>query len=65
MFPCQIFKKINSVDLTEKGIELITSSGEDQHFFIIPDVGSSIADEKGRNALVAKVWRGKATGEPL
>ena len=39
-----IDEKINSVDLTEKGIELITSSGEDQHFFIIPDVGSSIAE---------------------
>lgn len=39
-----IDEKINSVDLTEKGIELITSSGEDQNFFIIPDVGSAIAE---------------------
>ncbi len=38
-----IDEKINSVDLTEKGVELITNSGEDPHFFIIPDVGSEIA----------------------
>jgi preprotein translocase subunit SecA len=39
-----IDEKVNSVDLTEKGVELITASGEDPHFFIIPDVGSAIAE---------------------
>jgi preprotein translocase subunit SecA len=39
-----IDEKLNSVDLTEKGVELITASGEDPHFFIIPDVGSAIAE---------------------
>lgn len=39
-----IDEKINSVDLTEKGVELITSSGEDPHFFIIPDVGTEVAE---------------------
>jgi preprotein translocase subunit SecA len=39
-----IDEKNNSVDLTEKGIELITGSGEDPHFFVIPDVGALIAD---------------------
>jgi preprotein translocase subunit SecA len=39
-----IDEKINSVDLSEKGVELITSSGEDAHFFVIPDVGSEIAE---------------------
>lgn len=39
-----IEEKQNSVDLTEKGVELITASGEDPHFFIIPDVGSEIAE---------------------
>jgi len=38
-----IDEKHNSVDLTEKGIELITQSGEDPHFFILPDVGSELA----------------------
>lgn len=39
-----IDEKVNSVDLSEKGVELITSSGEDPHFFVIPDVGSEIAE---------------------
>ncbi len=39
-----IDEKINSVDLTEKGAEFITSAGEDANFFIIPDVGSEIAE---------------------
>jgi len=39
-----IDEKLNTVDLTEKGIELITASGEDPHFFIIPDVGTYIAE---------------------
>jgi preprotein translocase subunit SecA len=39
-----IDEKNNSVELTDKGVELITSSGEDPHFFIIPDVGSEIAE---------------------
>jgi preprotein translocase subunit SecA len=39
-----IDEKNNSVDLTEKGIELITGSGEDATFFIIPDVGAEIAE---------------------
>ncbi len=39
-----IEEKQNSVDLTDKGIELITEGGEDQHFFIIPDVGVHIAE---------------------
>jgi preprotein translocase subunit SecA len=39
-----IDEKNNSVDLTDKGIELITGAGEDAHFFVIPEVGSVIAD---------------------
>ena len=38
-----IDEKSNSVDLTEKGIELITKAGEDNDFFILPDVGGEIA----------------------
>jgi preprotein translocase subunit SecA len=53
-----IDEKINSVDLTEKGVELITSSGEDPHFFIIPDVGSEIAEiEKSDLAEDEKIKR--------
>jgi len=39
-----IDEKNNQVELSEKGIELITASGEDPAFFILPDVGSEIAD---------------------
>jgi preprotein translocase subunit SecA len=39
-----IDEKNNTIELTEKGIELITSSGEDPGFFIMPDVGGEIAE---------------------
>ncbi|MBL4677965.1 MAG: preprotein translocase subunit SecA [Mucilaginibacter sp.] len=38
-----IDEKSNSVELSEKGIELITASGEDPNFFVMPDVGTEIA----------------------
>lgn len=50
-----IDEKNNQVELTEKGIELITASGEDASFFILPDVGSEIADiEKSDISLEEK-----------
>ncbi|MFO7657139.1 MAG: preprotein translocase subunit SecA [Bacteroidales bacterium] len=39
-----IDEKQNSVELTDKGIDLITSSSEDPHFFVMPDIGSEIAE---------------------
>lgn len=39
-----IEEKNNSVDLTDKGINLITEGSEDPQFFIIPDVGIEIAE---------------------
>lgn len=33
----------NSIELTEKGLEHITQQGEDPHFFVLPDIGLSIA----------------------
>jgi protein translocase subunit secA len=44
-----IDEKNNSVELTEKGIELITGSGEDPNFFVIPDVGSVLAEIESSN----------------
>ncbi len=38
-----IDEKNNQVELTEKGLDLITGEGEDQKFFIMPDVGEEIA----------------------
>ncbi|WP_447766322.1 preprotein translocase subunit SecA [Sphingobacterium faecium] len=53
-----IDEKNNQVELTEKGIELITASGEDPSFFILPDVGSEIADiEKAEIPLEEKATR--------
>lgn len=39
-----IDEKNNSIELTEKGIELITQSGEDASFFVLPDFGSEMAE---------------------
>lgn len=37
-----IDEKDNSVELTEKGIDLITGEGEDPKFFIMPEIGTEI-----------------------
>ncbi|MDP9080391.1 MAG: preprotein translocase subunit SecA [Bacteroidota bacterium] len=53
-----IDEKNNQVELAEKGIELITASGEDPHFFVMPDVGSEISDiEKSELPAEEKVGR--------
>ncbi len=45
-----IDEKNNSVELTDKGIHLITKAGEDPNFFIIPDISVALGDiEKDAN----------------
>ena len=39
-----IEEKMNSVELTEKGLDLITGDSDDPSFFILPDIGSEIAE---------------------
>ncbi|MHC1705970.1 MAG: preprotein translocase subunit SecA [Bacteroidales bacterium] len=39
-----IDEKNNTIDLTEKGIDLITTSYEDPKFYIIPDIGAELAE---------------------
>jgi preprotein translocase subunit SecA len=39
-----IDEKNNSVELTEKGLEVITQGEEDPNFFVLPDVGSEMAE---------------------
>jgi preprotein translocase subunit SecA len=39
-----IDEKHNSVDLTEKGIDLLTAAYNEPDFFILPDVGAEIAE---------------------
>ena len=44
-----IDEKNNSIELTEKGLDLISDSVEDASFFILPDVGSKIAEIEKSN----------------
>ncbi len=46
-----IDEKNNSIELTEKGIDLMTTSSEDKDFFILPDVGSVIAEIEKSNLV--------------
>ncbi|MDY0102134.1 MAG: preprotein translocase subunit SecA [Lentimicrobium sp.] len=39
-----IDEKNNTVELTEKGIDLITASYEDPKFYMLPDIGAEIAE---------------------
>ncbi len=45
-----IDEKHNSIDLTDKGIDLISTDTEDASFFVLPDIGSKLADIE-KNAL--------------
>ncbi len=39
-----IDEKNNSVDLTDKGLAMITRTGEDSEFFVLPDIGVKLAE---------------------
>lgn len=39
-----IDEKLNSIDLTDKGHDTLTASGEDPKFFILPDIGTEVAE---------------------
>ena len=57
----QIDEKNNSVDLTDKGIQMITREGEDPEFFILPDIGVKLADiEKSEIDAEEKLQRREA-----
>ena len=46
-----IDEKNNQIELTERGIDLITGQGEDPHFFIMPDIGMEIARIEQNKAI--------------
>ncbi|MEQ9373871.1 MAG: preprotein translocase subunit SecA [Imperialibacter sp.] len=46
-----IEEKNNSIELTEKGVDMITGDGEDPNFFIMPDIGMEIAKLEGDTSL--------------
>ncbi len=50
-----IEEKLNSVDLTDKGIDLITSSSEDPHFFVMPDIGAEVAELENSSLRPAEI----------
>jgi preprotein translocase subunit SecA len=39
-----IDEKTNSIELTEKGIDLITGNSDDTEFFVLPDMGTKVAE---------------------
>lgn len=45
-----IDEKNNSVELTEKGLTMITRSGEDPEFFVLPDIGVKLAEVEKSSA---------------
>ncbi|MEZ5008250.1 MAG: preprotein translocase subunit SecA [Chitinophagales bacterium] len=54
-----IEEKQNQIELTDKGLDLITAQGEDKDFFIMPDMGSVMAEienssESEKEKLVKK-----------
>ena len=44
-----IEEKQNAIELTDKGIDLISADVDDKSFFIMPDVGSEIAELEQKN----------------
>ena len=46
-----IEEKQNSVELTDKGIDILSHNNSDSGFFILPDVGANIADIQNDKAL--------------
>jgi preprotein translocase subunit SecA len=49
-----IDEKQNSIELTDKGIELITQEGEDPDFFILPDLSTSLAAVESDTSLTTE-----------
>lgn len=39
-----IDEKVNSIELTDKGIDLLTGKSDDPQFFILPDIGSQLSE---------------------
>src|SRR6266496_4691721 len=46
-----IDEKNNQVDLTDKGLNMITKTGEDPEFFILPDIGVKLAELEKMDGL--------------
>ena len=44
-----IEEKLNSVDIKEKGIDLVSTNAEEAKFYVIPDIGAEIAELEKQN----------------
>ncbi|MBN8585341.1 MAG: preprotein translocase subunit SecA [Ignavibacteria bacterium] len=60
-----IDEKAHSIDLTEKGREFLTSGNEDKDFFVLPDMGTEIAQIENDDTLseTDKIAKKDALGE--
>ncbi len=57
----QIDEKNNSVELTDKGHTMITRTGEDPDFFVLPDIGVQLAEvEKNTSSADEKLQQKEA-----
>ena len=54
-----IDEKNRSIELTDKGIDLITDNSEDPQFFVLPDVGSEVAEIEKDTTLSAEERQNK------
>jgi preprotein translocase subunit SecA len=54
-----IDEKNNQVELSDKGIQLITRSGEDPNFFIVPDIATELADIEKSNLTAEEKLQNK------
>jgi preprotein translocase subunit SecA len=54
-----IDEKQNSVDLTDKGLNVITRTGEDPEFFVLPDIGIRLAEIEKSEVLAEDKLRQK------
>ena len=50
-----IEEKQNAIELTDKGIDLISTDAEDKNFFVMPDVGAEIAELEHQNLSTAEL----------
>ena len=50
-----IEEKQNAIELTDKGIDLISSDTEDKNFFVMPDVGAELAELEQKNLPTAEL----------
>jgi len=55
-----IEERNNSIDLTERGIDLLTNDTGDPTFFILPDIGSEIAEIEKQNLTDAEIIERKS-----